>query len=159
MPAFNFSPVKGNKTKRTNNNTKKSYNIIKSKVIGIVWIDRKAEYYILVDNTKKYYIHPKCYSCVGKQQLYRQGEFDDSNFVYIRFIDNLIECNRYYWLPFGIGCVVCGKIVIENGIKYFIIDKCDVVFNNEDSHKAMEFYLEHITEINRIIISKRNEDR
>lgn len=158
MPSFNFLPVNGNKAKR---NAKKSYksNILIKNVIGIVWIDRKAEYYVLVNNVDKYYIHSSCYSCVGKSQLYRQGNFDKSNLVYIRLYDNLVECDRYCWLPFGVGCIVKGNVILENNIKYFIIKHCDIALDNKPSHEAMEFYLNNIEEINKLIISKRNEDR
>lgn len=154
MPSFNFSIPKKVANKKFSKNKHK---VILKDVKGVIWIDENAEYWVALDNFQ-YPIHPDCYSCKGKSTVYRQEECYKSNLKYIRNAGECYELNNNFWLPFGIGCVVCGDLIdIGKVSPVFIIKDCWTEYNNE-SHKALEFYRKHIKEINDIIRNRRKHE-
>lgn len=156
MPTFNFSLANKESSKRKTS----TIEVIKKNIKGIVWIDKKANYSVCVDNFS-YSIDYKCFSCKDKERIYRQGEYDKNRVVYVRAVDSCFECNPNFWLPFGVGCVVIGDLIVSpynNNEKLFVIKECYVDINDEESHKAMSYYKEHIKEINDIIRNRRNNE-
>lgn len=155
MPIFNFSvsqkKVKQKKETKSNNSIKVELKNIK----GVVFINDNAEYYINADNGIDYKINDKSYSCKNKSIVYRVGEYDTKRVKRIRPLNNLLECNPNYWLPFGIGCVVVGNIINEGDDVTFVIHDCYTDLYNEKCKKAFNYYLDNIDKINTIIKNKR----
>lgn len=148
MASFNFS---------VNKNKKDIRNAIKEKVIknvkGTIYIDKTAQYYVKADNIN-YDINPKCFSCIGHNTLFRQGEYDKKRVIYVRQ-NIIVECNPYFWLPFGLGCKVKGDIIISvNNKKVFNITDFYLGIA-EDEKDAIDYYNKYLKEINEIIREKR----
>ena len=159
MPSFNFSIVKNESNKRKTYNNTKKYEVVKKDVIGVVWIDINANYYIKVNN-KFYNINSECYSCKGKDMIYAQGYDDKNRICIIRNPEKCTECNHNLYLPFAPGCIVSGDIIINNPLtdKIFNIKKVWIDINNDDAHEALAFYKEHYKEINAIILKRRFDE-
>lgn len=148
MPTFNFSlPKKKDKERKASNNSIK-HEVIERDIIGVIWIDCNANYFVHI-NGNKYTIKRECYSCKGKRAVYRQGQYDRNRVCYIRHSDNYAECNPLHWLPFAPGCMVKGNIIRHSltKAKLFVIKNCYVDYDNNDAHAAIEYYREHYAEI------------
>ena len=158
MPSFNFSVIakvtKKNKSISNNKNI-----IVLHKVQGVVFIDLQGNYRVEFENGESYPIHKDCYSCKGHKEIYRQGEFDKGRFIYVRGQGEYFECDSKHWLPFGVGCVVKGDIILNpiSKLQSFMIKKCGVDFENVMSIAAINFYRHNIKEINANIKLKHNE--
>ena len=158
MPSFNFSVIakvtKKNKSISNNKNI-----IVLHKVQGVIFINLQGNYRVELDNGDSYSIHKDCYSCKGHKEIYRQGELDKCRFIYVRHQGEYFECNSKHWLPFGVGCVVKGDIILNpiTKLQSFMIKKCGVDFENAMSIAAMNFYRHNIKEINANIKLKHNE--
>lgn len=154
MPTFNFSIIKKESDKRKTSSKK----VLEKNVKGIIWIDENAIYSVDINGTR-YPIDIKCFSCKGKERIYRQGEYDKNRFVHIRTSDLCSECNPNFWLPFGVGCIVSGDLVSNHSVydKVFVIKDCYTDTNDEKSHAALSYYREHLKEINDIIRKRREE--
>lgn len=152
MPSFDFSLPKNKIQKRK---TYKDYNrneILLKNVKGVVWIDSNAEYSISIENDGKYPICKDCYSCKGHEIIYRRGVPFKERYIYIRERGKYTEQNLNHYLPFTPGCVVNGDLILNSlNNKVFVIKRCYIELDNEESHKAVEFYKNHINEINNII--------
>lgn len=158
MPSFDFSIVK-KKTKAGKTSKDSSvYKTVDKNVIGVVWITKNAKYYVKASDGKTYNIKSTSYSCKGKRYIYRQGCDDLNRVCYIRLPDNCRECNSDHWLPFAPGNVVKGNIVLNKKLNSFLFDIKEtwVDYGNDDSHKSLEFYREHLKEINNVIRNKVN---
>lgn len=156
MPSFNFSVVNKESNKRKTYNNTKKYEVVEKDLVGVVWIDINANYYIKVNN-KFYNINSECYSCKGKTMIYAQGYDDKNRICIIRSPEKCIECNHNLYLPFAPGCIVSGDIIINNPLtaKIFNIKEVWIDINNDDAHEALAFYKEHYKEINAIILKRR----
>lgn len=156
MPSFDFSLVKKESNKRKTSNNIKKYEVVEKDVVGIVWIDINANYYVKI-NDKRYNIDTECYSCKGKDKVYAQGIDDKRRICIIRNIDEYVECNPNLYLPFAPGCIVSGNIIINrfSNSKVFYIKKTWINLDNDDAHEALAFYKEHYKEINAIILKRR----
>lgn len=152
MPSFDFSLPKNKIQKRK---TYKDYNrneILLKNVKGIVWINSNAEYSVSIENDGKYPICKDCYSCKGHETIYRRGVPFKERYIYIREYGKYTEQNPNHYLPFAPGCIVIGNLILNSfNNKVFVIKKCYIELDNEESHKAVEFYKNHINEINNII--------
>lgn len=153
MPIFNLSIIK---KKKSINKRSNRYTIDIKNVIGVVHIDVRANYYIVYNDTK-YDITDKSYSCKGKQIVYPLIHVEANRLVYIRNISDLCELNPLYYLPFNVGCIVKGDIIVNNDTKeqLFDIKKCYTERNNYECIKAINFYKEHKDEIYNSIKQKR----
>lgn len=149
MPTFGFSFAKKEVNKREKVNNSGKYEIIERKVTGVVFINLDASYYIKCGD-KDYDITPESYTCKGKTTVYRRGYDDKVNLRYIRTLDSCVELNPLHWIPFSVGCVTIGNIVVNNITKrkYFDIKSVDVDYTNNISIEAHSFYREHYKEIN-----------
>lgn len=156
MPYFDFSLVKKKSDKRKTSNNTNRYEVVKKNVIGVVHIDINADYYVKINN-KLYDINSECYSCKGKNIVYVQGCDDKNRICIIRNPGEYIECNHNLYLPFAVGSIVSGDIIINRQLitEIFNIKKIWTDFNNDDAHKALAFYREHYKEINEIILKRR----
>lgn len=152
MPSFDFSisPKKESKKKAIKNNV--GFKVILSNATGVVWIDNKANYSVSIDNVHVS-IHKDCYSCKGQLKVYRQGTNSKGRVCYIRCLDDCKALDTNYWLPFAPGCIVIGDLYSNEFTfkKYFIIKKCFIDLSNQEAHDAMQYYREHLIEINNII--------
>ena len=114
MPIFDFStPVKKN-NKGKYKVIKEKYTIKVRKVKGIVFIDKDGSYKVLIeDNIIP--IKQECFTCKGASNIYMQElEKKSIRNIYIRY-DNLNqELDILYYLPFCVGCIVKGNIVVNN---------------------------------------------
>lgn len=147
MPTFNFSiSKKKTKNRKTSKNTKQ-YEVIKKDVTGIVWIDKKSNYTIKLDNNYSYNIHPDCYSCKGKEKIYSRKLENNKRICIIRNKHEYYDCNINHYLPFAPGCIVIGDIVTVGFTTYFYINKCYVDFNNDDAHNALMYYRQNYNDI------------
>lgn len=156
MPSFSFTVApKAKKKRATNTNTFKT-EILKKNIIGIVWIDINAKYSVKVDDNT-YKIHPKCFSCKGKRNIYLQEHTEKGRVCYIRDADSRVERNTCNFLPFAPGCIVSGNIVYSNllDITYFDIKKVDYNYSSREAHNALAFYRKHQEEINTIIHKRK----
>lgn len=142
MPTFDFSLPKKKIKERKTSNSINVYEVLERNVEGIVNISINADYYIKCENGD-YKIMPECYSCKGKSTVYRQSCYDLGRFVYIRCVDEYIECNPLHWIPFAPGCVVSGNIVLNKTTKrsYFKIKKCWIDNDYDGADKALQFYI------------------
>lgn len=156
MPSFDFSLVKKESNKRKTSNNIKKYEVVEKDVVGIVWIDINANYYVKI-NDKHHNIDTECYSCKGKDKVYAQGIDDKRRICIIRNIDEYVKCNPNLYLPFAPGCIVSGNIIINrfSNSKVFYIKKTWINLDNDDAHEALAFYKEHYKEINAIILKRR----
>lgn len=156
MPSFDFSLVKKEVNKRKTSNNTNKYEVVEKNVVGIVWIDINANYYIKIGN-KFYNINADCYSCKGRDIVYAQGFDDKRRVCIIRNPGEYIECNHNLYLPFAPGCIVSGDIIINHPLtsKIFNIKKIWIELNNNDAHEALAFYKEHYKEINAIILKRK----
>lgn len=152
MPNFDFTIAKNKLDKIKDSNKNK---IISKDIKGIIWIDIKGEYNVVIEQNNKsfrYSIHPSCYSCTGHNIIYKYGVPFNDIFVYIRN-NNCYNQNLKQFLPFAPGCIVIGDLVkVSFNINpVFIIKECWRELNNRDSHDAIIFYKEHIDIINKNI--------
>ena len=156
MPSFNFSFTQKKVSKRKTSNDNDKYEVVEKNIIGVVFIDINANYYVKV-NSSHYNIDNDCYSCKGEDRVYVQGYDDKHRVCIIRNVDEYFECNPNLYLPFAPGCVVSGNIVINrySKAKVFYIKKVWIDLDNDDSHEALLFYKEHYKEINAIIVKRR----
>lgn len=156
MPAINFSLKPSKKKERKTIKSGNRTQVIEKNVTGVVCINIDAVYYVKIGDSQ-YPIHKDCYSCKGKQYIYRQGEYDKSRVVYIRTVDNCYESIPNFWLPFNVGCVVTGDIVFNHDayVKQFVIKQCWIEWHNDEATEAINFYKEHLNVINDIIRKRR----
>lgn len=153
MPLFSFTvPIKEKTKKTTSTNTSK-YEILKSGVEGVVFINIDASYVVAVEEAN-YKITPENYSCAGIPEIYCQllkiNEVGHMNRLRIvRPEGERHECNPNNFLPFVAGCVVKGNIVRHRIAKnvYFKIKK--VSFNSENvmARIAIKFFRLNYKEI------------
>ena len=160
MPTFNFSlPKKETKARKTSNHIKQ-HEVIEKNIIGIVWIDEFANFTVRVRKNFIYNIHPDCYSCKGKVQVYARNLDKNRRICVIRNIGDYPDCNPNCYLPFAPGCVVSGDIIINGFTKQFYIKKCWVELENDDAHAALVYYRNNYNAIRSILENnKLNESR
>ena len=139
MPTFNFSINKKKIEKKETSNDNVKHQIVRKDVIGVVWINEKANYFVK-NNAILYPIHLDCYSCKNKDRIYTRKLHNYRRIYIIRNVNEYNECNLNLFLPFAPGCIVSGDIVSNNNIKYFYIKKCWLDYDNDESHLAIEFY-------------------
>lgn len=153
MPSFSFTLAKKPAGKRKTSVRTNEYEVVDTNVVGVVWIDINANYFVHTEE-HTYPIKKECYSCKGKSRVYRHGCYDMNRVSYIRLSDNLNECNHTYYIPFAVGCIVSGSIHRNKSTNKlsFNIRKCWIDYDNEDAHKALEFYRQHLNEINDAIV-------
>lgn len=133
MPSFSFTPV----VKKGVENKPKTSNNIRVDVRGIVVIDLNGIYTVKVDNDN-YPISSKNFSCKGKMVVYSQTLTKLSGrLVYIRTEDNAVELPKNAYLPFCVGALVSGNIIVGN---IFDIKKVAIDNKNPDAIEAMRFY-------------------
>lgn len=156
MPTFSFSPVKKKEKRKANNNTKQ-YKIIEKSIVGVIYVTIKGEFDVLY-NGVFYKIHPKCFKCKGKAKIYKLGEDKPKRFGFTRVLEDYKEFNSFGWLPFTIGSIVKGNIIVDNRTNHywFYIKKEWLDYDNELSKKAYNYYKENYEEINKIIKQKFN---
>jgi hypothetical protein len=108
MPVFSFSSV----TSTRKNNTTPAIKILKSKVVGVVFIDLEGNYYINVDGNK-HPINISNYSCIGKDPVYAKAPYIDNKrlSIYKGRKDKNSKDLSYGYLPFAPGCIVTGNII------------------------------------------------
>lgn len=150
MPSFDFSFINKKTSKRKTSNN----GVLLRNVVGVVFIDIDANYYINVDD-KHYNIDKECYSCKGKSRVYAQGINAKHRICYIRNIDKCFECDPNFYLPFAPGIVVSGDIISNMNNKVFYIKKFLFDITNSKSIEALSFYRNHHVEINAIILKRR----
>ncbi len=157
MPTFDFSISKKDSKKRKTSQSSDRYKIVLKDTKGVIWVDKNGTYSVSLNDGFIYPIHKDCYSCKGKQKVYRHGQYDKNRCVYIRCTGEYNDCNNNLWLPFGVGCVVTGNLLIDNVTKLhvFYIKDCRIDIGNNESHDALEFYKKHLNEINDAIRNKR----
>ena len=145
---FELKPI-ARTTKNINNKI-----VIKDIKLGIVWIDKDANYYVRIYNNKKsndyidYLIAEESHNCKNKETVYKLVE--KGLHVWIRNKENLCELS-YIWKPFKPGLIVRGTIEKQNDIEVFKIkdeyrfELCttrDFEILNVDP----VFYISHITD-------------
>lgn len=156
MPTFNFSFIKKDTNKRKTNKNNKEYEVLKQNVIGVVNVTINAIHQINVDGNI-YNIKHSCYSCKGKDTVYRIGHNEVRPLQYIRVKGEYKELDNLCWLPFAVGCIVKGNIVRNTifNITLFDIKKVWLDYDNEEAYNAWKFYKEHLNEINNVIKTKK----
>ena len=139
MPYFDFSLPKKKEKRKTAKNTLRS-KILEKNVEGVVWIDDKGELTVRVIPDKRYKIHLDSYSCKGKKNIYARKLENRRVVCIIRNIGEYLECNHDIFLPFAVGNIVKGNVVMIGFDKQFVIKDCWTDLNNDDSHLALEYY-------------------
>lgn len=112
MPTFDFSVSVKKNNKGKYKVIKEKYTIKVRKAKGIVFIDKDGSYKVLIeDNIIP--IKQECFTCKGASNIYMQElEKKSIRNIYIR-CDNLNqELDTLYYLPFCVGCIVKGNIVV-----------------------------------------------
>lgn len=156
MPSFSFAfKKKPAKVKAK----PKDVGIVAKRVKGVVHIDMNAIYSVHVDG-RHYRIRQGCYSCRRATIIYRQGCDDPRNWIKVRDVEFLPECNRHQWLPFRAGSVVIGNIVINRITREEEFDILQVYrdFDNNDAVAAFQFYRKNYKKINSIIRGRFADD-
>lgn len=139
MPYFDFSLPKKKEKRKTAKNTLRS-KILEKNVEGVVWIDDKGELTVRVIPDKRYKIHLDSYSCKGKKNIYTRKLENRRVVCIIRNIGEYLECNHDVFLPFAVGSIVKGNVVMIGFDKQFVIKDYWTDLNNDDSHSALEYY-------------------
>lgn len=154
MYQFNFAI----KPKRTNNGTHKTSNIVEKNVIGIVNISLTGFYYV-VSGEKEYFLSNNSYNVKDKTILFSQKLTNNRVLKVVNLAKNSQEKIAYY-LPFGVGCVLKGNAIIENGRIVFDLIKVveDDYIYKEEQIKARKFFVDNYEEIEQIIINKNVGD-
>lgn len=161
MPTFNFSFSKKTFNKRKENKDNKKYEVLSRNIVGVIYISINAIHQVSV-NGNFYNIKHECFSCKGKDAVYRIGFDENRPLQYIRIKGEYKELNKLCWLPFAVGCIVQGNIVHNKllGIDLFDIKKVWLDYDNEDAHNALMFYRNNKDKINEVIRNKKiNEIR
>lgn len=152
MPSFSFNIPKA---KLVHKDKPKKSKPSQKDVIGVVWINLKAEYSVEV-NGIRYDITADSYSCKGKNRVYRQAYPHSIRCLVARLGDNLSELDNKFWLPFAPGDVVKGDIVNMNSFKQeFKINKINDYDLSTKANDAFVFYRQHKEEIDDVIRSKQ----
>lgn len=154
MPIFNFTvPAKKEKTRSSTSASLSKYEIIKSGVDGVIFINIDATYITVVENAE-YKITPENYSCNGISEVYSQllhiNEVGHMNRLrIIRTDGERHECNPNNYLPFVAGCIVKGNIVSHRASKnvYFKIKKVSFDSQNAMARIAIKFFRANYKEI------------
>ena len=155
MPIFDFStPVKKN-NKGKYKVIKEKYTIKVRKAKGIVFIDKDGSYKVLIeDNIIP--IKQECFTCKGASNIYMQElEKKSIRNIYIR-CDNLNqELDILYYLPFCVGCIVKGNIVVNNyDIKESYID-----YEDDKAANIFKEYKDNYDKLNQARIDKILRER
>ena len=148
MPTFDFSaPVKKN-NKGKYKVIKEKYTIKVRKAKGIVFIDKDGSYKVLIeDNIIP--IKQECFTCKGASN------------IYIR-CDNLNqELDILYYLPFCVGCIVKGNIVVNNYDKqqYFDIKESYIDYEDDKAANIFKEYKDNYDKLNQARIDKILRER
>lgn len=153
MPYFDFSlPKKKEKKKTVKNNLR--YKILEKDIEGVVWIDNKGELTVRVSSDKRYSIHIDSYSCKGKKNIYARRLENRRVIRIIRNVGEYSECNHNIFLPFTVGSIVKGNVVMIGFDKQFVIKDCWTDLNNDDSHLAREYYRDNYDTILNVLENK-----
>ena len=153
MPYFDFSLPK-KKEKRTTVKNNLRYKVLEKNVEGVVWIDDKGELTVRVLPDKRYSIHNDSYSCKGKKNIYALRLENRRVVCIIRNAGEYFECNRDIFLPFAVGSIVKGNVVMIGFDKQFVIKDCWTDLNNDDSHLAREYYRDNYDTILNVLKNK-----
>lgn len=151
MPTFSFSSVKKKEKRKTNSHTKQ-YEVILKSVEGVVFINEKAEFLVFHNGTY-FQINKSCYSCKGKERIYKLGYDKPNKYSFTRALEDYKDLGMFGWTPFTVGSIVKGNVVVNSLTNHysFIIKKEWMDYTNELSQKAHNYYKEHYDEINKII--------
>lgn len=139
MPYFDFSLPKKKEKGKTSKNTLRS-KVLEKNIEGVIWIDDKGELTVHVFPDKRYSIHIDSYSCKGKKNIYARKLENRRVVCIIRNAGEYFECNHDIFLPFAVGSIVKGNVIMVGFDKQFIIKDCWTDLNNDDSHLALEYY-------------------
>ena len=149
-------------------NNKGKYKVIKEKYTikvrkskGIIFIDKDGSYKVLMeDNIIP--IKQECFTCKGSSNIYMQElEKKSIRNIYIR-CDNLNqELDILYYLPFCVGCIVKGNIVVNNYDKqqYFDIKESYIDYEDDKAANIFKEYKDNYDELNQARINKILRER
>lgn len=156
MPTFDFSiPVKKN-NKGKYKPIKEKYNIVTKKVKGIVFIDKDGSYKVLVGDIN-IPIKQECFTCKGASNIYMQElEKKSIRNIYIRCDNINQELDTLHYLPFCVGCIVKGDIVVNNYDKqqYFDIKESYMDYENDKASDIFKKFKNNYDELNQARINK-----
>lgn len=130
MPTFDFSFKSTNKNKsyspKSKNNT-----IIYKNIKCVIDLTDDLRYVAFSENNAIYAIHPDCYNCKGHNRIYSQllHGVNKQRVIICRVNDD--SKNHYPYLPFAVGCVVIGDVIInsKDNKEYFKISKCYIDYS------------------------------
>jgi len=149
MPNFSFAPIiKPSKAKSTSQTASK-YNIIIADIEGIVFINLKGEYSVVIGNDK-YSIASESYSCKGVSEIYEKDLINDiTRSRFIRSERDRDDRDRNMYLPFTAGCTVKGNIVRHKAamLVLFKIKKVFIDIDNSIGKEAIKFYRDNYKKI------------
>lgn len=156
MVTFSFTPLKKRGAKRIT--APKTTVVIDNNVMAVIWIDIKGVFTANTEHGDICVIDRKCYSCKGVKNIYRLASHEPHGLRYIRLDSELTETNNKFWLPFGPGSMVIGKVTenVITHIKTFTINKIFHNMKNAHSRAAAGFYIENKEIIDKILRDRQN---
>lgn len=143
MPSFSFTPVKKEiKVAKHKKSVDDTIEVLVKNLTGIVFIDINGDYSVKV-NGNNYNIHKDCYNTQGVSKIYLQRLSKDGyREIFVRPLDFAPKTDEKHYLPFTVGCEVCGKL-IKNKITsevYFYINEVNMIHNDIEAKQALQFY-------------------
>lgn len=161
MPTFDFSVSVKKNNKGKYKVIKEKYTIKVRKSKGIIFIDKDGSYKVLIeDNIIP--IKQECFTCKGSSNIYMQElEKKSIRNIYIR-CDNLNqELDILYYLPFCVGCIVKGNIVVNNYDKqqYFDIKESYIDYEDDKAANIFNEYKDNYDKLNQARIDKILRER
>lgn len=154
MPKLDFNKFNYSKT----NNTKKEVTVLESKIQAAIYVDKKANYSVkLISTGEVLPLYYKSYKCKDKENIYMRVTPTNNRVCIIRSASDRHECNNLFYLPFAVGHLAIGDIILDNitNKKMFYIKKSTPDKFAKYTDDAFEYYKAHKETIDNIILEKR----
>ena len=156
MPNFDIKTTFNSKTKKSI----KEVTVLEKNVRAAIYVDLHNRYYVkLITNGEKLDIYHKSYKCKDKENIYMRVTPTNNRVCIIRSISDRHECNNLFYLPFAVGHLAIGDIVLDNitNKKMFYIKKSIPDKFAKYTDDAFEYYKAHKETIDKIILEKRKD--
>ena len=113
----------------------------------------------LITNGEKLDIYHKSYNCKDKENIYLRVTPDIHRVCIMRRKENRSEVNNLFYLPFAVGHLAVGDVIIDNitNRKLFHIKKSAPDKYNAYCYEALQYYKANKDIIDKAILKKREE--
>lgn len=156
MPNFDIKTTFNSKTKKNI----KEVTVLEKNVRAAIYVDLHNRYYVkLITNGEKLDIYHKSYNCKDKENIYLRVTPDIHRVCIMRRKENRSEVNNLFYLPFAVGHLAVGDVIIDNitNRKLFHIKKSTSDKYNAYCYEAFQYYKANKDIIDKAILKKREE--